>query len=40
MNTEKVEFANTAEVAKRLDQIGWGIFLAVRWPWLLSRRFV
>jgi len=29
MNTEKVEFAETGDIGKRLDQIGWGIFLVM-----------
>jgi hypothetical protein len=31
MNTQKAEFADTdlANMAKRLDQIGWGIFLVM-----------
>ena len=27
MNAQKAEFAETEDVGKRLDQIGWGIFL-------------
>lgn len=29
MNTQKVEFTDKGDVGKRLDQIGWGIFLVM-----------
>ena len=29
MNAKKVEFVDTGEIGKRLDQIGWGIFLVM-----------
>ncbi len=29
MNTQQVEFADPGNTAKRLDQIGWGIFLVM-----------
>ncbi len=29
MNPQKAEFADTGDTAKRLDQIGWGIFLVM-----------
>ena len=29
MAIQKVEFADAADTAKRLDQIGWGIFLVM-----------
>jgi len=29
MNPQKAEFAETGDVATRLDQIGWGIFLVM-----------
>jgi hypothetical protein len=27
MNTQRIHFFNTPDAAKRLDQVGWGIFL-------------
>ena len=27
MNTQRIDFSNTSDPTKRLDQIGWGIFL-------------
>lgn len=29
MNTQQAEFGETGDTAKRLDQIGWGIFLVM-----------
>lgn len=38
MDTGKVEFANTGDTARRLDQIGWGIFMImIGTIWLVPR---